>query len=87
MMTAIPRNSIVRMFWRVGIRPRPRMRELLLLAPTDLDVLRELHRALLKLGRKEEAKATLLAVPYEFYSLSLFVLLAAVAALLVRGRR
>ncbi|MCA9683551.1 MAG: tetratricopeptide repeat protein, partial [Myxococcales bacterium] len=37
------------------------MRELLLLAPTDLDVLRELHRALLKLGRKEEAKATLLA--------------------------
>jgi hypothetical protein len=37
------------------------MRELLLLAPTDLDVLRELHRALLKLDRREEAKATLLA--------------------------
>lgn len=37
------------------------MRELLLLEPTDLDVLRELHRALLKLERREEAKATLLA--------------------------
>jgi tetratricopeptide (TPR) repeat protein len=37
------------------------MRELLLLEPTDLDVLRELHRALLKLDRREEAKATLLA--------------------------
>ncbi len=37
------------------------MRELLLLRPTDLDVLRELHRALLKLERGEEAKATLLA--------------------------
>ncbi|NVB42217.1 hypothetical protein G6O69_30620 [Pseudenhygromyxa sp. WMMC2535] len=37
------------------------MRELLLLQPTDLDVLRELHRALRKLGRREEAKATLLA--------------------------
>src|SRR5690606_22549114 len=37
------------------------MRELLLLEPTDLDVLRELHRALFKLDRREEAKATLLA--------------------------
>ena len=37
------------------------MRELLLLAPTDLDVLRELHRTLLKLDRREEAKAALLA--------------------------
>ena len=37
------------------------MRELLLLRPTDLDVLRELHRALNKLDRAEEAKATLLA--------------------------
>ncbi len=37
------------------------MRELLLLEPTDLDVLRELHRALIKLERREEAKATLLA--------------------------
>lgn len=37
------------------------MRELLLLEPTDLDVLRELHRVLLKLDRREEAKASLLA--------------------------
>lgn len=37
------------------------MRELLLLEPTDLGVLRELHRLLLKLDRAEEAKATLLA--------------------------
>jgi tetratricopeptide (TPR) repeat protein len=37
------------------------MRELLLLEPTDLGVLRELHRLLLKLDRTEEAKATLLA--------------------------
>lgn len=37
------------------------MRELLLLEPTDLGVLRELHRLLLKLDRQEEAKATLLA--------------------------
>jgi tetratricopeptide (TPR) repeat protein len=37
------------------------MRELLLLEPTDLGVLRELHRLLLKLDRLEEAKATLLA--------------------------
>ncbi len=34
-----------------------------------------------------EAKATLLGVPYEFYSLTLFVGLGAAAALLVRGRR
>jgi protein dithiol:quinone oxidoreductase len=34
-----------------------------------------------------EAKATLLGVPYEFYSLALFVALGAAAALLVRGRR
>ncbi len=33
-----------------------------------------------------DAKATLLGVPYEFYSLTLFVGLAAAAALLVRGR-
>lgn len=37
------------------------MRELLLLEPTDLGVLRELHRLLVKLDRGEEAKATLLA--------------------------
>ncbi len=37
------------------------MRELLLLEPTDLGVLRELHRLLVKLDRTEEAKATLLA--------------------------
>ncbi|MFV8756381.1 hypothetical protein ACNOYE_38020 [Nannocystaceae bacterium ST9] len=37
------------------------MRELLLLEPTDLGVLRELHRLLIKLDRTEEAKATLLA--------------------------
>jgi len=34
-----------------------------------------------------EAKATLLGVPYEFYSLALFVVLGAAAALLLRGRR
>ncbi len=34
-----------------------------------------------------EAKASLLGVPYEFYSLTLFVALAAVAALLLRGHR
>jgi disulfide bond formation protein DsbB len=34
-----------------------------------------------------EAKATLLGVPYEFYSLALFVGLGAAAALLLRGRR
>jgi len=36
MTTAIPRNPVVRVFWRVGIRPRPRMRELLLLAAVAL---------------------------------------------------
>jgi disulfide bond formation protein DsbB len=34
-----------------------------------------------------EAKATLLGVPYEFYSLALFLVLGAAAALLLRGRR
>ncbi|MDO9073126.1 MAG: disulfide bond formation protein B [Rubrivivax sp.] len=34
-----------------------------------------------------EAKVTLLGVPYEFYSLALFVALGAAAALLVRARR
>lgn len=34
-----------------------------------------------------EAKATLLGVPYEFYSLALFAGLAALAVLLLRGRR
>ncbi len=36
MMTAIPRNPVVRGLWRVGIRPRLRMRELMLSAAVAL---------------------------------------------------